>query len=126
MAVISCMREMSKMVTLEEMEKELDSLGTCEDASDIFAEDYVRMSPYNEYRKHWYFSNGWGISVIRGMGTYGVREGLFEIALLKGEDLAYVSGDFEDVIGWLKPEQVIEYARKIYAMGKAVEGVGIE
>ncbi|MFO8067537.1 MAG: hypothetical protein R6U11_08150 [Bacteroidales bacterium] len=43
----------------------------------------IGKSSAEEYRKQWYFKNGYGISVVRGFGTYGVREGLFEIAVLK-------------------------------------------
>ncbi len=74
---------------------------------------------FKEYRKRWCFKNHYGISIIRGFGTYGVGAGKCEIVLIKcyakPEDgkLFYDSGDFSDVIGHLTAERVLEYAQKI-------------
>ena len=96
------------------MEEELNKLGKCKDWTAEFKKSFWLSSYAVEYRKKWNFPNGYGISVIRGFGSYGQREGLFEIALLKNGSLAYDKGDFEDVIGHLTPEKVVYYAKKIH------------
>ena len=61
-----------------------------------------------------YFDNGWGASVVSDEFSYGGREGLFEIAVLKDEDIHYdneVAGG--DVIGYLNSDQVTEILQKI-------------
>ena len=74
---------------------------------------------FNEYRKRWCFKNHYGISIIRGFGTYGVAEGKFEIGLIKWnvkpEDgqLFYDNGIFSDVIGYLTAVEVLEHCKKI-------------
>ena len=91
------------------MESELNGLAKT-------SKDYSRVydkKGYDEYRKVWEFPNGYGISVIRGYGTYGFEQGLFEIALLKDGFLIYDDGDFRDVIGFLSPIKVVKYAEKI-------------
>lgn len=60
------------------------------------------------------FENEYGASVISHIGSYGGREGLWEIAVLKNDgngkyDIRYDSGITEDVIGYLSDDQVNEY-----------------
>ena len=97
-----------------EMEKELNKLGKSKDWAEEFKKSLFVPAYEEEYRKKWNFPNGYGISVIRGFGSYGQREGLFEIALLKNGSLTYDKGDFKDVIGYLTPEKVVYYAKKIH------------
>lgn len=66
------------------------------------------------------FENGFGASVIRGTGTYGGDEGLYELAVLKFSENGYdytldkttgiISDDDErgneDFVGWLEVEDV--------------------
>ena len=64
------------------------------------------------------FPNGYGASIIRGYGTYGVDEGLFELAAIEiGSETPrdwVFSGNFGfDVIGYLTPEQVLEKLKEI-------------
>ena len=55
------------------------------------------------------FENGFGVSVVSHTYSYGGKDGLFEIAVLdkKGE-LTYKTPVTNDVIGYLKPEEVTE------------------
>lgn len=63
------------------------------------------------------FPNGLGISIIRGPGTYGYSEGLFEIAPLDEDGsimhVEGVSAPYDDVRGWLTASEVLEAAEKI-------------
>lgn len=60
-----------------------------------------------EYRKSWTFKNDYGISVVRGFGTYGGDSGLFEIAVITS-----------DVIGYLKAKEVLKIGKKIIELVK--------
>jgi hypothetical protein len=67
-----------------------------------------------------FFENGYGASVIRGYGTYGAENGLYELAVVKrdgdGWDLCYDSGITDDVIGHLSEEEVTSYLQEIEAV----------
>ena len=65
-----------------------------------------------------FFGNGYGASVIRGDLSYGGRDGLYELAVLKTEedgkwDLCYDSGLTEDVEGYLTEEEVTLFLKRI-------------
>ena len=47
------------------------------------------------------FANGYGASVVRNKMSYGGKDGLYEIAVLKGDDICYSTPITSDVIGWL-------------------------
>lgn len=55
-------------------------------------------------------SNGYGASVVRGVGTYGSEHGKFELAVLDFDgddwDLTYDTPITDDVIGWLDRTEV--------------------
>lgn len=67
-----------------------------------------------------FFENGYGASVIRGYGTYGAENGLYELAVVKRDgdswDLCYDSGITDDVIGHLSEEEVTSYLQAIEAV----------
>ena len=67
-----------------------------------------------------FFDNGYGASVIRGFGSYGVNDALYELAVVKVEDdswyLCYDSGITDDVIGHLSEEQITNLLQKIEAL----------
>ena len=67
-----------------------------------------------------FFDNGYGASVIRGEYSYGGREGLYELAVIKGTlgewDLCYDTGLTEDVEGYLTPEDVTSWLNRIEAL----------
>jgi hypothetical protein len=71
------------------------------------------------------FPNGQGASVINGPGTYGGKQGLWELAVLSWPDVAedltgwkldYSTPVTDDVIGWLTPAQVEETLDRIEAL----------
>lgn len=65
------------------------------------------------------YPNNYGISVIRNLYSYGGREGLYEIAVLKMtpemeySELCYDTPITNDVVGHLTPEDVTEYMKQI-------------
>lgn len=70
-----------------------------------------------------FFGNGYGASVIRGYGTYGGEDGLYELAVIKangddplGWDICYDSGITEDVIGHMTEEEVTDILQQIEAL----------
>lgn len=52
------------------------------------------------------FENGYGASVIKGPHTYGGKNGLWELAVLKGSSLCYTTHITDDVLGHLSWEDV--------------------
>ncbi len=70
-----------------------------------------------------FFPNGYGASVVKGLGTYGEDAGLFELAVLKGTatdwELCYDTPITEDVIGHLSPDRVTALLVEIEALPRA-------
>lgn len=60
-----------------------------------------------------YFENGYGVSVVRTIFSYGGREGLYELAVLDKDGLTYDTPVTSDVLGYLTPEEVTEYMKQI-------------
>lgn len=67
----------------------------------------------NEYQKVYTFENGYGASVVCNFGSYGGGEGLFEVAILKGEEICYTTNIANDVIGWCDFAKVAEILERI-------------
>ena len=67
-----------------------------------------------------FFKNGYGASVIRGYGTYGNNEGMYELAVLLGNrnswSLTYDTPITGDVEGHLSEEAVTQLLRDIEAL----------
>lgn len=64
------------------------------------------------------FTNGYSLSIIRGDGSYGGPEGLFEIAPLhpngeSGGDLFDEQDQGDDVLGYCGLERINHYMRKL-------------
>jgi hypothetical protein len=60
------------------------------------------------------FENGFGVSVVSHTYSYGGKDGLFEVAVLdKDGDLTYNTPVTNDVIGYLKPEEVTEIMEQV-------------
>ncbi len=60
------------------------------------------------------FDNGFGVSVVKGPYTYGGDKGLYELAVLdKNGDLCYSTPITNDVIGYLREQDVTEVMEKI-------------
>ena len=70
-----------------------------------------------------FFPNGYGASIVRFQpspgfgGNYGYEQGLYELAVLKGDinksDLTYETPVTDDVIGHLTPEEVGKHIDQI-------------
>jgi hypothetical protein len=60
------------------------------------------------------FENGYGASVVKNDYTYGGDKGLYELAVLDNEgNLTYSTPVTDDVIGYLRPEDVTDVMEKI-------------
>ena len=60
------------------------------------------------------FDNGYGASVVCTPHTYGGDKGLYELAVLDSEGhLTYATPITNDVIGYLRPEDVTDVLAKI-------------
>lgn len=64
-----------------------------------------------------FFDNGFGASVVRFPGSYGYHEGLYEMAVISGNEdeweLRYDTPITDDVIGWLSEEDVTKKLQEI-------------
>ena len=65
-----------------------------------------------------YFENGYGASVIRHRGSWGNKEGLFELAVIKGDRNYWILHKNNpvangDVLGYLTIEDVNNALRRI-------------
>lgn len=67
-----------------------------------------------------FFPNGYGASVIKGDYSYGGRNNLYELAVIKGVEgewvLSYETDITDDVLGHLTPDQVTGYLQRIEAL----------
>ena len=71
-----------------------------------FAEGY--------YQKQYYYSNGYGASVVWDKGSYGAEEGLFEVAVLDASgSIVYDTPVTSDVCGFLNFGQVADVLQQI-------------
>ena len=59
------------------------------------------------------FDNGYEISVVKSPYTYGGDKGLYELAVFKDGEITYATPVTDDVIGYLRPEDVTEVMAKI-------------
>ena len=71
-------------------------------------------------RSYMIFDNGYGVSVVRGPHSYGGQKGLYELAVLDSDgDVCYDTPITNDVIGFLKPEDVTRYMIEIQQLPSA-------
>ena len=69
------------------------------------------------YQKIYKFPNGYGASVVCNFGTYGAKDGLFEVAVLDSNgEIAYNTPITNGVIGWLDFSDVADILNKIKAL----------
>ena len=59
----------------------------------------------------YYCDNGYGLSVACHEHSYGGKEGLYEIALLKDDKIVYDDHEWQDVRGWLSLHEVWTWLR---------------
>lgn len=62
------------------------------------------------------FRNGYGASIIKGYGSYGV-----ELAVLDGDSITYDTPITDDVCGWLDPGKLISTLIDIASLSKGKE-----
>ena len=69
--------------------------------------------------KH-FFPNGYGVSVVRHPGSYGFREGLYEVAVIKGKEddweLCYDTHITDDVIGHNDEKEVETIMKNVQSL----------
>ena len=54
------------------------------------------------------FDNGYEVSVVKSPHSYGGDKGLYELAIFKDGDICYDTPITDDVIGYLRPEDVTD------------------
>jgi hypothetical protein len=59
------------------------------------------------------FDNGYEVSVVKSQYSYGGDKGLYELAVFKDGEITYATPITDDVIGYLRPEDVTEVMTKI-------------
>ena len=64
------------------------------------------------------FENNYGASVARHMGTYGGKQGLYELAVIKFNEndewgIVYDTGITPDVLGYLNEDNVTTHLKQI-------------
>ena len=59
------------------------------------------------------FENGYEASVVKSEYSYGGREGLYELAIFKDDEICYDTPITDDVIGYLTEDDVTETFVKI-------------
>jgi len=78
-----------------------------------------------------FFGNGYGASIVQftifaGAGSYGSERGLWELAVLVGNDkdceLTYSTDITDDVLGFLSENDVSEVLDRIESLPKAADG----
>jgi hypothetical protein len=69
-----------------------------------------------------FFDNGYGVSVVRGRGSYGADQRLFELAVIVGDEygfsLCYDTPVTSDVIGWLTLQEAAIIAKQVQQLPK--------
>ena len=78
-----------------------------------FVEHPARRGTAQDEQWLFAFANGFGASVIRGEYTYGGTAGLWELAVLYGGELTYVTPITDDVLGYLSVDEVRSTLRAI-------------
>lgn len=64
-------------------------------------------------RSRIYFDNGYGASVVSHTYSYGGPQGLYEIAVLRDDEIVYDTPVTSDVIGYLEEDEVTDILSKI-------------
>jgi len=65
------------------------------------------------------FDNGYGASVIKSPYSYGGNQGLYELAVIKDNDICYNTPITDDVIGYLTEDDVTKYLGQIQELKNA-------
>ena len=66
------------------------------------------------------FDNGYGVSVVTGLYTYGGPDGLYELAVIDSNgEICYTTSITNDVIGYLRHEDVTDVMAKVQQLPKS-------
>ena len=76
----------------------------------------VTKSIFGGIQKLYSFPNGYGASVVCHKGSYGGKQGLWELAIIFNGEICYDTTIANDVVGYLNDEQVEDYLNKIEAL----------
>jgi hypothetical protein len=68
---------------------------------------------YNGVQSRIIFENGYGASVVKHDYSYGGKDGLYELAVTKDDDLCYTTPVTSDVEGYLSEDEVTELLKQI-------------
>jgi len=61
-----------------------------------------------------FFDNGYGVSVVKSLYTYGGSDGLYELAIFgKDGHITYDTPITNDVMGYLKEDEVTDILKQI-------------
>jgi hypothetical protein len=67
-----------------------------------------------------FFPNGYGVSIVQHSFSYGNKDGLWEMAVLKGNeeewDITYDTLITNDVLGYLSENEVDEYVEQVITL----------
>jgi hypothetical protein len=72
----------------------------------------------SDYQARFYFNNGFGASVICHEYSYGGKNNLFEVAVLKDNALCYTTPITDDVVGHLDFQGVADILKRIETLPK--------
>ena len=59
------------------------------------------------------FDNGYEVSVVKSEHSYGGKDGLYELAIFKDDEICYDTPITNDVLGYLSEKEVTEVLIKI-------------
>ena len=59
------------------------------------------------------FDHGYEVSVVRSEHSYGGNKGLYELAIFKDGEICYDTPITDDVIGYLRPEDVTDVMERV-------------
>lgn len=83
----------------------------------MIIKDIIIQDKYKGTQVVIFFPNGYGASIIKNPYSYGGDEGLFEIAIIKGNrdnwELCYDTPITNDVLGYLTSEDINKYLKQI-------------
>ncbi len=77
------------------------------------AETYREKPLFGGYQYTAYFSNGYGIDIVKHNGSYGHEYDEWEIAVMKDGKCYYKTPITDDVIGYLTSAEVMNYVMKV-------------
>jgi hypothetical protein len=82
------------------------------------ADNQSEKGPWPIERYRITYPNGYGASVVRGRGTYGSDAGLWELGVLDGDELTYITPVTSDVLGSLTEHDVAVALDRIAALDR--------